>query len=159
MKLIPLTQGKYAMVDDDMFNELIKYKWRAIKNRNTYYAFHTRWNEGNPITLLMHRLIINIPEGYMCDHINHNGLDNQRSNLRPVTNRENQQNRTNKKTSKYPGVDWQKNSNKWRAKIKIKGKAYHLGMYENEEKAFEAYCAALALINEPYELKGLEVQV
>ena len=138
-KLIPLTNGKFAIVDASDYTELSKFRWRARHNRHLVYAErHTHIN-GKQATISMHAAIANTPKGMDTDHINGNGLDNRRENLRVVTHRQNLQNRHDKKTSKYPGVYWSNNLAKWRAQICIDGKNRHLGCYDNEEEAFAKY--------------------
>ncbi len=137
-RLIELTHGKYAIVDAEDYDRLCKYRWHAIQRDWAWYAktFHLN---GTP--LQMHRLIINAPPGLFVDHIDHNGLNNRKSNLRLCTNAQNQQNSRPRSggTSKYKGVHWEKNRNKFRARITYNGKNIHLGMFENEIDAARAY--------------------
>lgn len=141
MKEIPLTQGKVAIVDDEDYPKLIKFKWHARKNKNTFYA-GTHQKSNDPI-ILMHRLILNPPKGMQTDHINGNGLDNRKENLRAVTHRQNCQNKHIKKSSRFPGVTWSKQHKKWKAQIEINGKNKHLGNYTSEKEAFESYKKAV----------------
>jgi hypothetical protein len=136
VKKIKLSQSKYALVDDEDFKELSKYKWYSRKHRNTYYA--TRNIQGENKIRRMHRVIMDNPKGYQIDHINHDGLDNRKENLRLVTNRQNHQNRINQGVSKYPGVSWDKQSNKWEARKTIDGKLYWLGRFDTETEAHNA---------------------
>ena len=141
MKEIPLTQGKVALVDDNDYNELSKYKWYSSERRNTCYAERMSWNKilHNQKTSRMHHIIMHLPSNIEIDHINGNGLDNRRENLRAVTRRQNQQNQHVPKTSKYPGVSWNKRAKMWGSYIHINGKKCHLGYYANEEKAALRY--------------------
>ena len=86
---------------------------------------------------------MNPPKGMVIDHINHNGLDNRRENLRICTNAENQRNRGKQKnnTSGYKGVDWRKDHKKWRARINKDNKTIHIGYYNIIEEAARAYDA------------------
>jgi len=87
---IPLTNGKVAIVDESDYENLIKHLWCVTKNRNTYYVHRTSYGKIET----MHHAIMGVPEkGLMIDHINGNGLDNRKCNLRVVTNRENCQNK------------------------------------------------------------------
>jgi hypothetical protein len=140
MKEIPLTRGKVALVDDEDYPELSKHRWYAHKERNVYYAVRMapRTN-GKKHTIRMHAAIVGTPKGMGTDHINGNGLDNRRENLRIVTTRENQQNQHIPRTSKYPGVSWHKKSGKWIARIRVSGKQRYLGIYDSEEKAARRY--------------------
>jgi len=151
MKEIQLTQGKTALVDDDMYEELNQYKWFAQKGKITFYAARMSPSiNGNRHVIRMHHEVIGIPpNGFMTDHEDGDGLRNLRSNLRHVTSRQNSQNRKNiKKTSEYPGVCWQKNIKKWIAQLRINGKYKHLGYFIEERKAFEAYINAVNSIRE-----------
>jgi hypothetical protein len=135
--LIPLTQGKFAIVDAEDFDRLSQYKWYAARGRSTYYA--TR--EENGRTVRMHRQIMHAPKGVLVDHIDHNGLYNRRRNLRLCTNAQNvynQQARPNG-TSKYKGVCWHKGKKKWRARIGCSGKLHSLGDYKDEIEAAKVY--------------------
>lgn len=137
---ITLTQGKVAIIDDGDAALVSLYKWWANKIRGRWYA-RTKI-EGKD--QFMHRLLLQPAEGLVCDHLNGDGLDNRRSNLRVCSNRVNLLNRgaTKSSTSRYKGVGWYKASSKWRAKIKVNGKTLHLGLFETEIEAARAYDAA-----------------
>lgn len=84
---IRLTQGKFAIVDPADYPRLAKYKWYAAKTRGIFYAVRAQWSK-NPkklLTIKMHRMVIDVPEGLVADHINHDDLDNRRANLRVAT--------------------------------------------------------------------------
>lgn len=134
-KEIPLTQGKVALVDDEDYERLNQFKWFASKNGKTYYAIRKS-------KILMHRTIITPPSGFEIDHINGNGLDNRRENLRIVSHRENCQNKHIEKTSKFPGVTWNKQHKKWHAHVRILGKNRYLGSFDDEVEAAKAYLFA-----------------
>jgi len=141
---IPLTRGKFAIVDPDDYPELKKYKWFATKNGSTFYAKrHTRFTERIKTTsVCMHRKIMNAPDNLVIDHINYNGLDNRKANLRLATRRQNSLHiiRTmNPGSSKYKGVSWREDRKKWSVKIMADGKTIHLGCYKDEIKAAKAY--------------------
>lgn len=134
---IPLTQGYFAIVDADDYEKLSQYKWQVEIKRSVCYAHRT---EGKK-TISMHRQILNAPPGMYCDHINHNGLDNRKANLRlctPQQNSFNQRPRPNC-TSKYKGVFWSQRASKWRAEIKHNGRIVHIGYFEDEAEAAIAY--------------------
>ena len=124
-KEIPLTQGKVALVDDEDYEVLSKHMWYAQKNKNTYYAL--RNSPTDPVThkrttIHMHAVIAGTPPGRGTDHINGNGLDNRRGNIRVVNSRENGQNKHRPKSSKYTGVSWHKQSRKWEVGIQFNSK-------------------------------------
>jgi len=90
----------------------------------------------------MHRVILGLDEGVMCDHANHNGLDNRRANLRPATHSQNMCNRPKTKSkcwSKYKGVSFRKRQQKWMADIQVNGEPKFLGYFDNEVEAAKAY--------------------
>lgn len=145
MKEIQLSQGKVALVDDEDFDMLNVFKWSALctigKRRLNFYA--SRMTGGkNSVCVYMHRIIMKPPPEMQVDHIDGNGLNNQKSNLRVVTHRQNQQNLHFKKSSKYPGVCWEKKKKKWMASLQISGKSKTLGCFDTEEEAHQAYVDA-----------------
>jgi len=135
--LIPLTQGKFAIVDAEDYDRLNQDKWYAGKCKNTYYAGRV---EGGK-TIKMHREIMHAPKGVLVDHINHNGLDNRKSNLRLCTHAQNcyNQQACATGTSKYKGVSWHKSNSKWSARIRCDRKFYNLGEFDNQMEAAMAY--------------------
>jgi hypothetical protein len=138
-RLIPLTQDKFAIVDAEDYERLSEYKWHTLKNRRNYYARNQRPNGA----VLMHRVITNAPRHLVVDHINHNGLDNRKENLRLCTVAQNSQNarpriRPNL-TSRYKGVSFDKNRNRFKAYIQHKKIIYNLGRFEREVDAAKAY--------------------
>ncbi len=136
-KRIKLSYGKYAIVDAEDYDRLSQYKWCAVQKPRTCYA---KTFDLDGAILSMHRVVANAPKGLFVDHINHNGLDNRKSNLRLCTKKQNNRNlRPYGKTSRYKGVHWDKGSNKFRAKITYNGKSIHLGRFVNEDDAAKAY--------------------
>jgi hypothetical protein len=140
MKEIPLTQGKFAIVDDTDFEELNQFKWCAVELNHHFYATRMIEKSKNPKkNEFMHRRLLPPPNNLEIDHINGNGLDNRRENLRIVTHRQNMQNLHISKSSKYPGVTWDKRGKKWTAQIWIKGKLINLGSFKEETNAAAVY--------------------
>ena len=146
MKLIPLTQGQFAKVDDDMYEELNQYNWYARYNKSTNHFYVIRAAKIIKVNksakhLRMHRVIMNCPEGMVVDHINHDTLDNRRSNLRICTVAQNTYNRRpNKKSkSKYKGVGWRENRSHWHVAISVNGKKISLKTFKCEHEAARAY--------------------
>ena len=92
VKEIELTRDQVALVDDEDYPVLIKASWYALPRHNHWYAATSNSN-GGPVTVYMHRVIMDAPDGMQVDHINHNGLDNRRRNLRICTQSENLRNR------------------------------------------------------------------
>lgn len=143
MKSIELTQGQRAIIDDDDYEKLAVFKWQARKISGLWYATRMARVNGKKTNFAMHRVILNAPTGQDVDHINGNGLDNQKRNLRLVGDSENQQNRHRwpLNTSGYRGVTRIEKWNKWQAGIKRFGKSYHLGWHDTAEGAARAYDA------------------
>lgn len=114
------------------------------------YASAQKWTNGVPQTLYLHRLIMNPPDGYQVDHINGNGLDNRRENLRLCTQSQNNFNCDSARgKSKFKGVSWEPKTKKWSAYIQVNKKKRRLGMYASEEEAALAYNrAALEIAGE-----------
>lgn len=133
--LIPLTKGKFAIIDQSDYQLVSKYKWYAHKSpRATSFYAH---NKGKKL-IQMHRLIMGITDRrILIDHKDHDGLNNRRSNLRIVTLAQNAQNsRVSKNTSsKYRGVWWNKEKNKWSVQVNRK----HVGHFKTEDEAGLAY--------------------
>lgn len=141
---IPLTKGKFAIVDPEDYKRLAKYKWHLSISPTSSYA--ARWQRRQPGGLRkkiwMHREVIDIPKHMLCDHKNGNGLDNRRTNLRPATVSQNLCNRrkTKSKTrSKYKGLEWDKIQRKWKVRIQHNGKRIYLGSFSKEIDAARAY--------------------
>ncbi len=141
MKKIPLTQGKYATVDDEDFERLSKYKWQVVSFPHTSYAVTTMDKRPNRKTIRMHRMIMQAKADQEIDHRNGIGLDNRKCNLRFCTHSQNEHNRRKmaKATSKYKGVSWHKYRSKWRAMIKLNYKSFELGHFNNELDAAKTY--------------------
>lgn len=141
MKKIPLTQGKYAIVDDDMFDYLNQWKWYAWKHGNTWYALRNTGRKPNRSNERMHRVIMNARKTQEVDHINGDGLDNRRCNLRLCTRSQNMGNVKAYKnsSSRFKGVSWNKINKNWRAYIRVNGKMLNLGSFKSEIEAAKAY--------------------
>jgi hypothetical protein len=130
-------------VDPQDYQRLSKYNWHVVTAPNTCYAARSQTCKltGQSKNIPMHRSIITIPDGMLCDHINHIGLDNRSANLRPATAAQNSWNRKKQSrptSSKYKGV-YQTISNTWSAKITVLGKRIHLGTFKSESAAAKAY--------------------
>ena len=140
-KAILLTQGKYAIVDAGDYDWLNQWEWHVRYG----YAVRTKSivgceGERRRVGIIMHRFIMNTPDGMYTDHINGDKLDNRRCNLRIVTTSQNMMNQ--KKTrgnSKYKGVYWNKNKKKWIAQIGVNHKKMHVGNFSSEIAAAAAY--------------------
>ncbi len=144
MKKITLTQGYFALVDDEDFVWLSQYKWQVSKYPHTSYAVaNIKIKNNKYINTRMHRLILGLKRGdnRQCDHIDHNGLNNQKSNLRICNRQQNNQNRKLSKhlSSKYKGVNWDKHTRRWLVRLHINNKSVFLGRYDDEKEAAKIY--------------------
>lgn len=140
MGKIYITKGLMTMVDDDIENLYGTLSWSVKPHGKTFYAKRTE----RGITVYLHRLILSATGHLEVDHIDGNGLNNRRSNLRLVTHRQNMQNQHGvTKTSKYPGVYWNSVVKKWQAYCHINNKTIYLGIYLSQEYAFAARNAYL----------------
>ncbi len=140
MKKIVLSQRRYALVDNSDFDYLNQWKWYAIKCNKSFYAVrNSKWKNGKHYPIKMHRLIMNTPKGKQVDHKDGNGLNNQRSNLRNCTARQNSMNRRkhSNSSSKFKGVT--KVAGKWKARISFKNKLIHIGNFYTQEEAAKEY--------------------
>lgn len=141
MKVIPLTQGKEVIVDDEDYEYLNQWKWFFKKG---YPARNITISKNKRKTIFLYNILLNPEPGYIIDHIDGNPLNNLKSNLRLTTKSQNNQNRTKSKfkSSKYKGVSWYKKLNKWRAFISVNYKFKHIGLFESEVDAAKAYNTA-----------------
>lgn len=139
-KEIPLTQGKLAIVDEADFEWISRWKWAYFKgNRSKEYAVRREYGRKNLI--FMHKQILGIDAGTEGDHIDGNGLNNQRNNLREATHHQNCYNTKKRKNSlsKYKGVSWNVQNQKWLVRIMVNQKTIYLGYFLDENKAALKY--------------------
>ena len=145
MKFIALTQGKQAVVDDDDFDKLSKFKWYALCDSKEvlFYAVRNNIGKNKPTTIRMHRVIMDAPDGLLVDHISHDPLDNRKQNLRICTQAENQRNRKGVNIGSTSGIRGiHKNGNNWMARIGINGVIKNLGTFKRKEDAAATYLRA-----------------
>ena len=148
MREIPLTQGKVAVIDDDDFVFLSTHRWHADRRRNTFYAQReVVLSDGRRTEEYMHRVVLSrklgraLLPGECSDHVNGNGLDNCRRNLRSATKAQNGMNcrrHSNNRSSRYVGISWDKNREKWQAYVQASGKKISLGRHTSELVAVQA---------------------
>lgn len=138
-----------ALVDDDDYDRVAAAgQWFSYRNRNTHYAFRNITVDGRHTTQALHTFLT----GYrMTDHVNGNGLDNRRANLREVTHASNGANRRvgSNSTTGLKGV-WPTGSGRFAAAIKHQGKRTHLGRFDTAREAADAYDAAAKELFGPY---------
>ncbi len=142
MKRIPLTQGQFALVDDEDFERINQHKWYALWNSCTlsFYAVRkSKAKNGKQCQISMARQILGLirSDKKQADHSNHDTLNNQRVNLRIVTRSQNQWNQ-----KKPKGYTWHKRDKKYQAQIGINGNLIYLGRFQYPEDARNAYLRA-----------------
>jgi len=143
---VPLTQDKFAIIDEEDAERVLAHKWYAARRRRTWYAGTNIGTEanGDRKTIQLHRFIMNPAPDMEVDHRNGDGLDNRRANLRecpPKINATNQAKYACNKSG-YKGVTWRPDTGIWRATIKAGGRSYSLGQFVDRVEAARAYDAA-----------------
>ena len=143
VRYIALTRGKFAIVDAADYERLNRYRWNAFDSGGKIYA--RRSYPGG--TILMHREIMQTPDGMVVDHINGNSLNNRQCNLRNCTPRQNEHNKPPRSgKSRFKGV--YPRGDKWFAAIKSGGTTHYLGTFDDQIEA------AKARDRKAYELQG-----
>lgn len=146
MKEIPLTQGLFAIVDDEDYGCVMQYNWYAHYNKNTktFYAERTDTVSGKSRVVPMHRYLLGAHKSESVDHENHDTLDNRRENIRITNHTGNGRNvrLSPRNKSGFCGVWWNKKTWRWHAAVIIKGKNVHLGTFIEKRDAIKARQAA-----------------
>jgi len=154
-KLIPLSQGKFAIVDKADFEWLSQWKWHYHNG----YAKRTQWDgviNGKRTThkVWLHREVNKTPKGFHTDHVNGDPLDNRRENLRKATPVENTRNSKmpSDNTSGYKGVRLHKHlvSKPWSARIANNRVTKHLGCFATPQEAYAVYAQAAKELHGEY---------
>lgn len=145
MRLIDISTPKYpdtfARVDDADFAELSRFKWYAMWADGLYVVRNLPKGSSHT-SIKMHQQVMGVRRRRI-DHIDGDGLNNQRANLRLCTNAQNCWNSKSRGgSSRFKGVAWHKGTARWAAKIMCKGRSVWLGVFESEESAARAYDAA-----------------
>jgi hypothetical protein len=147
-KIFKISGGESVIVDKDDLKIVSRYKWHPLRGKHTTYA----QAKINGKMKLMHRVILSPDSSQLIDHINHNGLDNRRSNLRKVTSSQNNMNARISKNNKsgIKGVHWKTSHKSWRAVIDYNGKQIGLGYFKDINKAKEAREIAVRKYHKEY---------
>jgi hypothetical protein len=159
MRTVPLhgkrAEGRVALVDDEDYELVSQHRWHVKQSDRANWVGRARHSLTGPyaqaylrgtgrasrVLITMHRLITDWPQ---TDHIDHDGLNNQRSNLRPFTGAQNHANQRPQRgrSSQFKGVSFHGLTGKWFAKIQVDGKQTYLGLFASEDAAARAYDAA-----------------
>lgn len=141
---VSLTRGYEAIIDIADIGLVEGFNWHAADGR---YAVRNMTRGGNRVLISMHRAIICAPTNVEVDHINGNGFDNRRANLRLASRLENARNlrRSRRNSSGYKGVSWNERDKGWQAYIHLGGRNKNLGLFATPEAAHFAYTEAAAL--------------
>ena len=132
MKEIPLTRGKFAIVDDEDYERFGSQRWHCSS------AGYARQTGPNRESIFLHRLIVGAGLGQVVDHINRNPLDNRRANLRICTHAQNLQN-ARRRGSMLKGVGLDKRDGRYYARVSVNGRRKNVGRFATEAEAHEAY--------------------
>ena len=140
---VPLTQGLVALVDQEDYDRVAAFKWAASRTKEgfTWYGQRSVWTGSGYRTVLLHRFILDAPSGRQVDHINGDGLDNRRANLRLATGSQNAANRVRltTNTSGFRGITWMPKRGKWQVALKHHGRNVFLGLFDDKIAAARAY--------------------
>lgn len=163
MKLIPLTKGQFAKVDDADYDELIKTKWHVVASsdgKSFYAARYVRMPDGRNSNETMHRVVMMAKPGEEVDHRFHDTLDNRRSQLRIATHAQNQRNRLLSKynTSGYKGVSWNRERCKWEVRIRVDGVKKNGGRFDCKLEAARAYDKLSRQYHQDYSLNNADLR-
>ena len=144
MKTIPLSRGFFALVDDEDYEGLSKFKWYANGRAKIYAArrIYIKGGKGKSVHIYMQKELLCLPPEVHIDHINSEGLDNRKCNLRIATQHQNCMNQRiqrRQKSSRFKGVTWDKSKSKWMSQINLNKRHFYLVRFYNEEDAAMTY--------------------
>jgi GH18 family chitinase len=136
-----------CLLDDEDFERLANWRWWSVVSTRQRRMIYVYGQPAGPKVQgeLMHRVVLGIPlrtRGFDIDHINRNGLDNRKDNLRVATRAQNLANTGPRVDGRPKGVTWDKQTNRWKASITIGGRPVNLGRFADRDDAARAYNAA-----------------
>lgn len=156
--LVPLTKGHAAVIDAADAPLVSGRNWTARRSRHVWYALTNESAGGRKQkTVLMHRFLTGAAPGEVVDHVDGDGLNNRRSNLRVVGHAENAQNSRARKdnTSGVRGVCFHQRIGRWAASISAHGSRRHLGYFNTLDEAAQAYASAAAQLHGQFARQAL----
>ncbi len=142
MRILPLTQGLHAIVDDADFEWLKCFSWYAANVNGRFYAMTCMRDGGRQLKVPLHHMLAGCPlRGLVVDHADGCTLHDSRTNLRVCTRKENSWNTGKREgaTSLYKGVSWCRTKKRWRAAIMADGKTHFGGYFRDEREAARRY--------------------
>lgn len=143
---IPLSQGRFALVDENIAEQVNQRFWCAVVRRKNNVRYALFRDQKSKKGIFLHNWIMQVPEGKVVDHINGDGLDCRRINMRiclPAENKRNNGKWSSKTSSQFKGVHYAPRYRlKWAAAIGVNRKTIHLGRFKTEIEAAKAYDAA-----------------
>lgn len=148
---VPLTKGLEALIDAGDADLVRHDNWHVRQDRGNWYASRSHLRTAPRVTAL-HRVIAAPPPNLFVDHINGNGLDCRRDNLRVVTDRQNKFNRPkySRNSTGFKGVSFVRSRNKYQASIRSGALVRYLGRFDTAEQAYAAYCEAARELHGEY---------
>lgn len=147
---IPLTQGKHLLIDDEDVALVAEFHWYAHKQGGNWYAHANTRGQRPRQSVLLHRHILGAIKGDLVDHINGNGLDNRRENLRIVTAQGNACNRRVRRDSISGVKGVRKRRSRWIAYITKNGSLHHIGTFDTIQEAAAARDAQAKVLHGSY---------
>ena len=158
MKQIPLTRGKFTIVDDDVFEWASQHRWHTSNRGYALRKVYLNGKAGGGQYIHLHRIVTGAVEGQEVDHINHDTLDNRRCNLRVCSHAQNLWNVRKRTgcTSEYKGVYWDAVREKWGVTIRTNGRTRGVGRFATELEAARVYDEAVRAERGEFAVTNLE---
>ena len=138
---VPVNKGRFfALVDADDYDRVAGYSWTVKRGKHSVLYAKTTWRINYQlVSVYMHQMLVLYGRGFEADHINGDGLDNRKENLRICLAGRNKQNRVGRLRHKYKGYHFDKLNKCWRVQISVNDKTVHVGLFDDELDAARAY--------------------